>query len=244
MRSVHAIALVAALVACLAAAGCLGQHGAIVAPDEPQRPKLVVLAPVSFNQDVPKLLEPGVPIMREEIARYLEQWGCDLVVPDAEDFQDLWIASTRQVGSLYDEAGEFVPERRDEAVRRLIERLEARHPSLDALVLPYLAVREASISGKNARWDGARRRIQIDLKHDDVLDLSINRGRGEATSLHVLVYGRNGEKVLEHYGGLEPMVRIEDKGEIWVYGLQSNLFEDREVLRDGIGIAFRPYFGD
>jgi hypothetical protein len=243
------------------ALGCAGQPGPGGAAAE--RPRRVVLAPVSFNQDVPELLEPGIPALQAEIARHLAGKGCEVSAPPFEEFSDLWTSKAASVGGLYAAGGAFVPERYDEVVRGLLAALREDGRALDALVLPYLAVRDALIGRMTARWDGVERKVRlvwpsrsVKARFPQGASFAVS-GTVKSTSLHVMIYGAGGEKLVDHYGGLELITEFmvttgfDDSSRVpnylmWSWGYEprdrADLFQDPEVLRQGVRIAFAPYF--
>ncbi len=228
-------------------------------------PRRVVLAPVSFNQEVPELFEPGLPVLQAEIARYLTSKHCQVREAPSEEFLDLWRASAGAVGSLYGAGGEFKPEKYDAVIRAVLGELKGREEPFDALVLPYLAVRDAPIGRLTARWDGVQRKVRLvwpsrSAKARFPANASFGvSGAIKATSLHVMIYSIAGEKVVDHYGGLELTTEFlmrygfsdESSSKIpnyigWSYSYdprnREDLFTNREELREGIQIAFGPYF--
>ena len=65
------------------------------------------------------------------------------------------------------------------------------------------------------------------------------------TSVHLLVFSREGERIFEGRGGLEFTYEIDgsriEKERKYEYRPRGDLFEDREALIRGIEIAFTPY---
>ena len=70
-------------------------------------------------------------------------------------------------------------------------------------------------------------------------------GEMAVTSVHLMVFTPDGERIFEGRGGLDfihdidmsPLASRFD----WELLLRSDLFLNREVLREGIEIAFTPY---
>jgi hypothetical protein len=220
---------------------------------------------VSFNQEVPELLEPGLPVLQAEVARHLTSKGCQVREAPSPEFLDLWRASAASLGSLYDAGGSFSPERFDQVVRAVLGELRGREEPFEALVLSYLAVRDAPIGRLMARWDGVERKVRLvwpsrSAKASFPANASFAvSGAIKATSLHVMIYGVEGEKVADHYGGLELttefLMRYEFSDESsskvpnyigWSWGYEprdrADLFTNKKELQEGIRIAFAPYF--
>ena len=72
-------------------------------------------------------------------------------------------------------------------------------------------------------------------------------GTAPAATLHVAVFDAKGEKLHEAKGGLDLLVRVRVEGTgssgapIFQFVPRSDLFENREHLREGIAAAFQPF---
>ncbi len=122
------------------------------------------------------------------------------------------------------EFGDLVPE--------ILAKLEK---SPDLLIATDLVMRSAVYQGtRTIAWDGVRRRETVTDVHMTGSDLP-------AASVRAAVYSMDGTKVFAGFGGLEPVFRI-DRANV-KYVQRENLFEDERNLREGICIAFYPYFG-
>lgn len=122
------------------------------------------------------------------------------------------------------EFGDLVPE--------ILSRLEK---SADLVVAPNIAMRGANYQGtRTIAWDGVRRR-------ETVANMTMSGSGLPAASLFVAVHAKDGARVFSGYGGLEPVFRIDTAATKYVQ--REDLFEDERNLREGICIAFYPYFG-
>jgi hypothetical protein len=202
----------------------------------------VLLAPVSFNQGIPESLEKGVDVVREEMAVQLRARGVSVGAPTLAEFHDVWIAATREIGTLYDADGVFDEARFDAASRAMIEAYTARGEQFDVLLLSYFEIRTATVRGGRASWDGVKRLPILDL----------GNGKREPTpfphlwqmpgvSLRVVAFANDGARLFEERGGLE--VAIE-----YFAGLRSrprqDLFQDASAVQEGVAIALAPLFPD
>jgi hypothetical protein len=112
--------------------------------------------------------------------------------------------------------------------------LEKLDQSADLVVAPDIGVRVAAYQGKRTIiWDGVRRR-------ESLIESRIS-GDIPAASLRITVHAKDGSPVFSGYGGLEPIFRID--GSNLKYVQREDLFEDERNLREGICVAFYPYFG-
>jgi hypothetical protein len=108
----------------------------------------------------------------------------------------------------------------------------------------------------NASWDGVIRRMRIVNapslpagRNSSTLSKGIAfggvSGPAWATSLHVLVFARDGRRVFEGRGGIDLLYETEliDEGKSFRYELRPNraLFLSRMIVREGVGLAFTPY---
>jgi len=132
----------------------------------------------------------------------------------------------------------------------------AAERDFQAIVMPSIIMHRTRVSDNAASWDGVWRRMRMinapslgSARSQNTLAEGVAYGgiAGEmpVTSLHVLVYTRKGERVFEGRGGLE-FVHDIDLSPLaerfqWQPSLRSDLFQDAEVLREGIEIAFSPY---
>jgi hypothetical protein len=83
-------------------------------------------------------------------------------------------------------------------------------------------------------WDGVTRRENV---HDSTMS-----GRGlPAASLYVSVYTKDGDQVYSGYGGIEQIFRLDKTGR--KYEEREDLFEDPRNIKEGVCIAFYPWFG-
>ena len=126
-----------------------------------------------------------------------------------------------------------------------------------AIVMPSIVLHTTSTTYSWGKWDGVTRRMGVVNAPQDKWTRRSSGGwvdgtrlvkvSGEmaVTSVHLLVFSREGERIFEGRGGLEftheidgARIANERKAE---YGPRSDLFEDRAVLIEGIEIAFTPY---
>lgn len=225
-------------------------------PSEARGPKTLIVAPLNFNQTLPEALAPGIPVLQAEIESFLEARGARVVAPPLAEFHDSWLASARDLGSLYDQAGSFDPDRFDQAAASLARAYAARIGTFDALILPYLDVTHVTIRGGNASWDGVRRRVRIRYRENAGDNagsmLSLGGIDTPCTSLRVLAYVPSGARLFEQRRGLEVLhhyrVDLSSAADTNLGAMQvlprDDLFRDQRLLNDAVRIAFEPLFDD
>lgn len=215
--------------------------------DEPPLPRIsaVLLAPVSFNQNLPAPLEKGAPIVQEIVAGVLWEWDIRVSAPPADEFQGTWKNEGQSVGSLYGADGKLDPARFDAAVNALIAAYRARGVQFDALVIPYLAVRSGAITGQSVGWDGTSRQLPLERSNRDVTHMVARRGlHARCTSVLVLVYDAQGKRLFERYGGLEVAQRMQMAEGHWRWTDRGDLFRNRKDLEEGVRFALQPLIED
>jgi hypothetical protein len=224
--------LVAALVAAL---GCATTPPRVA-------PERVLLAPVSFNQTLPEALEPGVQVVRDEMAAQLVERGVAVSAPPLTEFHDVWLGAAREIGTLYDAKGRLDAERFADASRALVAAYRSRS-EFDVLLLGYLDVRVATVRGGRASWDGVKRLVPIDFGGGrKELVRWPNRFQLPCVSLRVLAYTADGAALFEERGGLD--VAIEYLAGSLESRPRQDLFADASALREGVGIALAPLLPD
>jgi hypothetical protein len=120
----------------------------------------------------------------------------------------------------------------EDVIPHVLEKLELK---ADLVVAPNIVMRAADYQGsRTIAWDGVKRR-------ETVFDLQMSGGGLPAASIQVSVHSMEGTRVFLGYGGLEPVFRIDRALEKFVQ--REDLFQDDRNLREGICIAFYPYFG-
>jgi hypothetical protein len=216
-------------------------------PPEPPMPRVssVLLAPISFNQKLPDLLEPGAPSVHELVSGAL--WEQDIRVdsPPLAEFDATWRAEAKSIGTLYGPDGKLDPTRYDAAVRELVTAYRARGTQFDALVITYLAMRPGVVTGQSVAWDGVVRNLPLEYKNRDRGHIQARRGLStRCTSVQVLVYDAEGNRLFDRFGGLEVAQRMQIVDDNWRWTERGDLFRNRKDLEEGVRVALQPLFRD
>jgi len=219
--------------------GCASQPDAAPIP----KPRVVLLAPTSFDPRLEPRLGPGVAIVDELLGHAL--WAGDVEVHTGRGpaFRDAWLLAARASAALGVSEGGIAPDRHDGTVRALVQALQAEGERFDALVIPYLTVRPGVVNGQSVSWDGVTRRLPLEYRNRDSMFLVVRRGiQAPCTSLRVIAYDARGNRLFERLGGLEVAnrMRIEDDGRRRSWSERSDLFRDPQALRDGVQVALAP----
>jgi hypothetical protein len=214
--------------------GAPGVHRVLVAP-----PNLVLALR-------PEIQSGSAPVDREVVA-YFERQGREVVRLGLIEGRNHWkqaTAEAKAAGSPTGAAGIFAG------------RLAQDH-EFDAVVMPSLILHQTQVEWGEASWDGVRRRMKVvnapakGTGRDDstfVKGVTYGGYTGPAwvTSLHVLVYTRDGLLVFEGRGGIDFVVEADlanAKGmnTRWELRTNSSLFRDREILYESVVKTFTPY---
>lgn len=161
-------------------------------------------------------------------ARGIETWPIDPFrlqeIARAGEFTSRRKARASEKSTLEDDVGlsELVPE--------LISRLD-KEP--DLVIVPSLVVRNAVYKGKRQIvWDGVKRRET---------SIMVPGGRPPAVTIEIEVYARDGKRLFHGYGGIEQIFYVDMSTS--KYEQRKNLYEDEDNVREGICVAFYPWFG-
>ncbi len=206
----------------------------------------VLLAPPNLVVALPAEIQSGAAAVDREIGSYLESQGREVERFGLLEGRRLWkqaVAEAKAGGSSAGAVGIFVRE------------LSNGH-AFDALAVPALLLHETRAEMGNASWDGVSRRMRI--AHGPAATVGRDQStltKGLAfggisgpvwvTSVHVLVFSLEGERVFEGRGGIDFVHEADlvDEGRNYRYELRPNtaLFSDRERLHEAVVRAFKPY---
>jgi hypothetical protein len=216
-------------------------------PAEPPLPRVasVLLAPVSFNQNLPAPLEPGVPIVHEVVSGVLWEQDIRVISPPTDEFHGIWKSEGQTVGSLYGPDGKLDPARFDAVVSALAAAYRARGAQFDALLISYIAVRPGVVTGQSVEWDGVVHRLPLEYKHRDRGHLQARRGLTvRCTSIQVLAYDSQGNRLFDRSGGLEVAQRMQIVDDNWRWTERGDLFRNRKDLEQGVRVALQQMLGN
>lgn len=194
---------------------------------------------------LPGELADVTPALRAQIDAYLDlhereaQW---IDLPESRQFWSEAVAEAKQKGAVA-RAPVFFAARLDQKY------------DFDAIVMPSLLVHKARATDGDAVWDGVSRHMEllnrplrkVGHRQDTFADgVQFGGVSGEVlvTSIHVLVFSREGQRIFEGRGGFA-FLNDADLGaarrkRTVSYPLR-NLSKDIDAMREGIAIAFDPY---
>lgn len=204
----------------------------------------VALAPLNLGVGHADDLAEAEETVEQELVRFLRERGAHVGIVHAGDAQRAWLAAAST------QEGEADPARRLDATAAAFV-LALRQESdfeFDYVLLPSVVYRDARIFGRIASWDGVRRRVKSRRASGASQDHYFREWEGEITglSLHVWVYEPDGERVYQGWGGLDLTHDPVAVGAAMAARPipQANILANPEHVREGVGLALRPYVGD
>ena len=195
----------------------------------------VLLLPINEMATLPKGLEKGDEAVFRLIRDYLQAQGLEVQTPEISKFRSTMRAAqnTARIDSM-SSADKVLAE---VALADLIPQIaEDLAPNADLIVMPNMAIRVGARKGMSLRWDGVRRVEPVTER----VEWS-EESTSSAASLHVAIFEADGTYVFSGYGGLDVL---------WLINVRSSSaeliearLEDEAHLREGVCVAFYPYFG-
>jgi len=198
--------------------------------DASPQARSVLVVPTNFDLTPPTEFLLGVNMTTDAVCERFERSGRNVErVSLGEVFEALGGAADG-----VDPARGADPSLRRSAVARV---LAAAHDA-DLVVMPSVVIRDAKVRGRNFAWDGVSRPYLDGELAPGYLGVGL-KGDRVVSSARIVAFDREGTRVFEGYGGLEPMVWLELDGDRYRYGLRQDLFRDAAVVERGVGIALR-----
>ena len=213
------------------------RHEYELLPGQAHRPELRTALLVRINTTDPPLkgLEKGEDEVFGLIQTYLTGRGLTLKIADSASHQAAATAAVQAARSA-SRAGQSGSVSRElryaDLVPHIVEHLEAE---ADLLIVPNMVLRPAAWQSNQLRWDGVWRRTPG-------VGAGRMSGTSTAASLHVAIYTPDGTRVFAGYGGLDVLWGI-NVGQRKMELIPDRM-ENANHLRQGVCIAFHPYFGD
>lgn len=239
------------MLASAVAVACASTSDNAIAPGFEGAPGVerVLLAPLNLTVGLQPELEDGVEPVDAQILAYLEQHGRRAERLPLRDARRLWDESVAELSKSGSEPA-FAA-----AAERFTRKLgEARE--FQVLVMPSLLLRRVSVHVRTAEWDGVERRVRVVNaprlragRNDSALANGLVhagvRADLPASSLHVMIFDREGRQVFDGRGGLEILHEIDlaDALEREQFDIRrrSDLFQDLATLREAVQVAFTPF---
>lgn len=227
--------------------GCTAPAPYYIAPGHEGAPgvRRVLLCPLNLALSLPAEVSDGAEPVDRELVGYLEARGLEVERLGLAEGRWRWnqaAAEAKRQGSADAAAAIFVQEM-------------AQRREFEALMLPSLILHSVRVVDSSGTWDGVRRRMaQVNApsmgsaRTTDTFAKGVNYGgiSGDvmATSLHLVVFSPDGQRVFEGRGGLDFIQEIDlTDARSWRYELRMKrrLLRNPDVVREGVEITLAPY---
>jgi hypothetical protein len=204
----------------------------------------VMVLPLNVVVALPAELQEPAGRVSSLIADYLRASGKEVESIGLYAARDLWVSAVRKAKASPDVEQDF-----DAVAPTFVRFLHDQH-RFDALVMPSLVYRSARIvqGSRSVVWDGVKRELEIvneEHMHMSVYLASNPSGTMRGVSLHLLVFGAEGERLFESYGGMDLVDQADLGGSFEAKAFQMRVknyrLTDEIALREGITVAFDPY---
>jgi hypothetical protein len=197
--------------------------------------KTALMLPLNETVEVPGGLESGEVATTELIVAYLESKGLVVEQVSADDYT----GPASQAAKLADRARRSGQSQStsetisfSEVIPHLLVALES---DADLVVAPNMVIRTGLFEGgSRAKWDGVSRRQPGTRRGGMTGDTNV-------ASLFVVIHNREGTRIFSGYGGLDMLFEISYRDKRMV--LIEDRLQDIDNLRQGVCIAFHPFFG-
>ena len=193
---------------------------------------------------LPAELQDATGVLREQVDAYLRFQDRKAQWVDLYDSRRLWneaMTAAKEHGAL-EKTPVFFAKVLDESY------------DFDAIIMPSIVLHETRALEGSAQWDGVSRKMRVvnaprmpsGGRAQSTLAEGIAYGgvSGDilVTSVHVLVFSREGERIFEGRGGFDFVhdVDLSVKKHGWQFRTRD-LTRNIDALREGIAIAFNPY---
>jgi hypothetical protein len=202
----------------------------------------ILLLPMNVVTQMPSELAAMGPIVWDDLAEYLQDQGQPLKTARMSDARMLWRTSVRKLRDVPDPASVGI----DDALRLLVQAL-GEHADFSKVLVPSLLLREAPIRNRKAEWDGVSRSVEFRAATPETRKLALLvrfEGLAPGASLSVVVLDAEGRTLHRKTRGLELIAAVrvvEDPKQPFVFESYRDLFQDRDVLREGIAQALDPF---
>jgi hypothetical protein len=213
------------------------KHEYELAPGQEYDPSLetALLLPINETETLPEGLQKGEVATFRLVRQYLQAQGLNVETPEITRFRRVRNAALKnaQRDSMSVSPSKIL---REVGLADLISEIADKlAPKDDLVVVPDMVIRSGELNSKSLRWDGVRRVAPA-------TERSKWSGTSSAASLHVAIFKADGTHLFSGYGGLDVL---------WIANIRArrmelidDRLEDEANLREGVCVAFYPYFGD
>lgn len=206
----------------------------------------LLILPLNVTAVMPPEIESLSPAVWQELEQYLTAQDKKLKTVAFADARRLWLESVRRARS--GEKGRRAGF--DDAAHLLVLEL-SHYADFDIVIIPTLFIQQATISGRQAAWDGVEREVEFEASSREAKMIVASapvEGAAPAVSLHAVVLDAEGNKLQEAQGGLDLLVGVRvtasadsSRSPTFAYTTRTDPLSNREHLREGIATALAPF---
>jgi hypothetical protein len=206
------------------------------------KPRHFMVLPINLTLKTPSEFSPVLDDMFGAIAGYIRDCGDTLETLSRKEATAGWAESIIEV-----KESEALEDNFEAAMRTYVTRL-AETRSFDAVISPSIVYRTTTTRDRRVKWDGVFRKMKVVNLSDAAKNKGLARGLTleiAGVSLHVMVFGPEGDLIFQKYGGLDLAHDIDMAGAEFTMNPRLSLKEaprkERDHISEGIGVAFDPY---
>ena len=231
---------VTAFAACIALIGCTSTPDYFLAEGTGGADHgSVLLLPLNVDGQLPHYVSDSTELLDETIVAYLEQHKKQVMRISFSKIRAPWSAAVQGAKARRNEQA-VSPETLPLARQLLAKRL-ASDAGADAVIFRSVVERAAPYRGLVVKWDGVKRRQEVNWNGPKTLQAQRMNGDARALSLAINIHSSTGEPIFSRQAGLElsQIVKVVD----WRYEMEfrGDLLTDSDVLQESVGLAFEPY---
>jgi hypothetical protein len=206
----------------------------------------VLMTPFNLALSVPEELQDIDEPVWYELLRHFQAHDRQVTVIEPVDAELLWLDALDDL----EQSGK-TPDL--ETASSHFARLVGEQVNYELLLMPSLVLRSARVQGRNAYWDGVRRRLHVRgmPMSGPITEIGLPgsnpgvwglKGRVTAASLHVAFLARDGRLLYQGLAGLDLIQEaIPDRRrprDSWQLVPREAPFADVASLREGLALAF------
>lgn len=196
--------------------------------------KKIFVTPIN---EVFKDLDGGGKIVFDEIVKQLEASGWKVSTMSEENYLDILSLHAKSVGGFFSpETGMKNIEKYNYVISMVAKNI-GESGDYAAVIIPSFSLKTAKLGGRNASWDGVKRKYLAEGRY--AIDMRWS-GNTKGLSIELSAFTPSGEWIFTSYGGLMLPFHTTVKHGDPVNELRSDMFESENDIKSGIEVALIP----
>jgi hypothetical protein len=234
----NALAILAVSLALIGCRGLAPKHEYVLTPGSAHHAGIAsaMVVPINETADVPVGLEIADRRIEEALDDYLRSKGISVERPEIRAYRRAARRATKRARSesMSGQSGRVSEDVSYEDIVPMI--LDELGVDADIVIVPNLVIRNGEAKGgRSYQWDGVRRYETGNVR-------ILMTGNFAVASFFVVAHGQDGSRVFSGYGGLDTIFEVSLRRQNM--SIREDLFQNEKFLREGICVAFYPYFGE